>query len=1160
MLTRRSHVECPASFAIFVDGVSGAEGTINEVNCSGNGNVNGVFQLSFKPCQSEGNTLFWSGGCVTEGTVEAVPRYPMSNLPSSACCANSVNDRGYGGLKTIAWIPPTIEINPSGATAILEGDFKGVMTQDFGAIDGYLSTRNNNDGYFTNSQSVNCWADWQSWSLNTPAIDNILPIKRYFYVVAFASQLEDPLDDNPYRRTDNGIRDCIAEADITNEMKTIVVDILITGLDNVQSADYGGGGVTSDKVVLAVPSDDYYTQGLGGDPDDLCGLVKVLDSGLSVTNGDPLWAGYLWPYVIASYVSNVIESDNCPQDVDTPVELDPSFSSPLGNDYYLQVFPSVSSSYVLHKTGSKMKRSCNEPPLPQNPSGISIVIRKPIQKEYAYQNNVYSTYVDNRKCLLVDYHPAVTTPLDINATASDTVTLDFNVKQDPTSMWELSYNISEKMWLLYLVFYTSGSIKRRVVLDYPKYELYDGNPCNHQEKILNLIDKGDGENGCQYAPSTVSLIVPACDSALARRPLAPINFRSRPNGHYNRTGRFINRYGCGCRCDDAVTGRSIRCRGDASAPAFMSQQCSICTDGSQPCAYDVVFDCDIIYRKVEIAAQTTTLRRKCFFDKACRYYALGKSPFEEDGTVGKEPKCVLPEASGKHCTWGDWYVDLGASKCIADKSIEVCPESTLIGCLINTTFTYQFPDIWLEQRAAAEVKKPACNAGNYDQYVGASVLWSAFGNATHRQCEDLRGCKWIGSLCEDDINPNYNSRCQVPSFSDRLLFEMYKTDDDLGKKIGFGKCLHFGGIYTTGVYDRIFVVERRGTYTLCLTILAEWIGTYSTYTENMQYLEPVIRYESDLPYTGNCTDNIGMTLVTNNTKNDFWETLNLPDSIQLIPSAIKIDGGSSSGTSLCNKPFYQNLIKPKENLLSSQSLPPTEDCLCPDIRNTTAFDISYKDKNYTIPAITLKLAAYEGFSRGVCYKSMPDIWIPEISFGGLESGITGGNNTGSLEYWLGTGRDSFSESSGAISKLIQNKDLTLLLSEAGKQIAGYIVPEVCSDGRQLHVFCFLAQTKSQWSVPDFNQNMFKLIVVALTADPDSIQQDSDEHIYHTNYIPRSGSRPPPTATSCSVRFRNTSTRAFTQQNWGDERYMLKCPYMAPEKTMLFPEQIDVNLV
>ena len=40
-------------------------------------------------------------------------------------------------------------------------------------------------------------------------------------------------------------------------MKTIVVDILITGLDNVQSVDYGGGGVTSDKVVLAVPSDAW---------------------------------------------------------------------------------------------------------------------------------------------------------------------------------------------------------------------------------------------------------------------------------------------------------------------------------------------------------------------------------------------------------------------------------------------------------------------------------------------------------------------------------------------------------------------------------------------------------------------------------------------------------------------------------------------------------------------------------------------------------------------------------------------------------------------------------------------------------------------------------------------------------------------------------------
>jgi hypothetical protein len=312
-----------------------------------------------------------------------------------------------------------------------------------------------------------------------------------------------------------------------------------------------------------------------------------------------------------------------------------------------------------------------------------------------------------------------------------------------------------------------------------------------------------------------------------------------------------------------------------------------------------------------------------------------------------------------------------------------------------------------------------------------------------------------------------------------------------------------------------------------------------------------------------------MTLVTNNTRNDFWEQANLPSSIQLIQSLIKIDGGSSSGTSLCNKPFYQNLAKPKENLLSSQSLPPTENCLCPDIRNTTAFDISYKDKTYTIPAITLKLAAYEGFSRGVCYKSMPNIWIPEDSFGGLESGIVGGNSTGSLEYWLGTGRNSFFTSSKAISKLMRNRELTLLLSEAGKQIAGYIVPEVSDDGRQLHVFLFLAQTKSQWSAPDFNQNMLKLVVVAVPTDPDYIMQQDDyagtnwvedRDVYHTNYIPLSGSRPPPTATSCSVRFRNTSTRAFSQLGWYDERYMFNCPYMAPEKTMLFPELIDVNLV
>jgi hypothetical protein len=544
-----------------------------------------------------------------------------------------------------------------------------------------------------------------------------------------------------------------------------------------------------------------------------------------------------------------------------------------------------------------------------------------------------------------------------------------------------------------------------------------------------------------------------------------------------------------------------------------------------------------------------------------------------DGVVGQEPVCAIQGDPLTRCTWAGWfsYTDFSSNLCLPDVIHEVCPESTLIGCLINTTFTYQFPDIWLEQRAAADVEKPACNAGDYDQYVGASVLWSAFGNATHRQCEDLRGCKWVGSLCEDDVNENYNSQCLDLSLSEDEIFKGQRDEileyiiengirrGSLGAYEGFGKCLHFGGIYTTGVYDRIFFEEYRGGYRLCLTILCEWIGEF---TSNRQYREPAIKYASVLPYRtpGDCNASVVMELIVNNTKNDFWEQLNLPDSIELIPSAIKIDGGSSSGTSLCNKPFYQNLDKPKENLLSSQSLPPTEGCLCPDIRKTKPFDIKYNDKTYTIPAITLKLAAYEGFSRGVCHESMPDIWIPEISFGGLESGIVGGNDTGSLERWLGTGKHSFAESSGAISTLIQDKDLMLLLSEAGKQISGYIVPEVASDGRQLHVFCFLAQTKSQWSVPDFNQNMFKLIVVALSADPNSWQADEDKYVYHTNYIPRAGSRPPPTATSCNVRFRNTSTRAFTQQNWQSASSVMHCPYMAPKETMLFPEQIDVNLV
>lgn len=255
----------------------------------------------------------------------------------------------------------------------------------------------------------------------------------------------------------------------------------------------------------------------------------------------------------------------------------------------------------------------------------------------------------------------------VSVTMSDVVTgVDTNNSRFKTD-WHLEYNISKSKWLL----------RSFAVIGYPQYELEDSDPCVGDEKVLSRVIE-DGDSGCQNSPPTVTItrVCPpdAEETAFPRK----LN---------KRTGKSHRL--CGCDCQDQVVDLRWKCEENCESTASAgcetwsedqieckypasSDACTYCEEDKAPCAYEVMFECDIEHEGVSIAAKTVTLRHKCYFEKGkeCDWVAIGPSANAEDGPTGKQPVCARcgdPCLSG--CSWDAWKVspcptgDCGESLC-----------------------------------------------------------------------------------------------------------------------------------------------------------------------------------------------------------------------------------------------------------------------------------------------------------------------------------------------------------------------------------------------------------------------------------------------------------------------------------------------------------------
>lgn len=224
------------------------------------------------------------------------------------------------------------------------------------------------------------------------------------------------------------------------------------------------------------------------------------------------------------------------------------------------------------------------------------------------------------------------------------------------SKWRLTYSRYDELWVL-------KSYNR---VDYPVYSLDDSDPCTGDEKILSLVTPPDSaDNGCANRPPTVTITrvcPPDADETAFPRKLN------------KRTGK--SRRLCGCDCQDQVVDLRFECEENCESTASAgcetwsedhieckypasSDACTYCEEDKAPCAYEVMFECDIEHEGVSIAAKTVTLRHKCYFEKGkeCDWVAVGPSPNPDDGPVGKQPVCATcadPCLSG--CTWDAWTV------------------------------------------------------------------------------------------------------------------------------------------------------------------------------------------------------------------------------------------------------------------------------------------------------------------------------------------------------------------------------------------------------------------------------------------------------------------------------------------------------------------------
>lgn len=263
------------------------------------------------------------------------------------------------------------------------------------------------------------------------------------------------------------------------------------------------------------------------------------------------------------------------------------------------------------------------------------------------------------------------------------------------SKWTLFWDIADTKWIL-------ESFNR---LEYPRYSLIDATPCEGETKVLTLDDHPSGaENGCNVAPATVTL---TRECGPEREPRE--HQRSKQTGQLRRP--------CGCACDDEISDSRHLCHSKCASVASpgcesysadgitckypkSSDCCEYCETDSAPCAYEVLFDCQLDHEGTNIAAKRVVLRHECYFNSECEWVALGpetascgtaESPIVGEGTFGAQPVCAsCTDDCQTGCSWATWVTAPGGVNIITALGI-----SWRLNVAEVSTLSFQHPTFGL---------------------------------------------------------------------------------------------------------------------------------------------------------------------------------------------------------------------------------------------------------------------------------------------------------------------------------------------------------------------------------------------------------------------------------------------------------------------------------
>ena len=629
-VTRRPFTSCPYTWSVAVGGISSGTGSVGDRQCRGLNVIS--YKMTFRACDSTGNTLNWVGKCF---------------VPPAPICSDPVEGRNMCDVET------TIDVPSMGANLSMQ---QHVANESFG-ID------------LTQGGYQNPTAGQQNQNGQLfPSGAGIVPD----YFVTKPTNLDVAFSGGEYLLTDllggqsistkwrawPTIGGCPPRG-VPREEQVFNAQYGQVGFYS-QFNDYAGWGqfVPFSQIIAESKENILYRPEVNGPQKtmnkSIWGWTDFLLGEEKDAEGELITVLYLKVYIFAiRVVSSYFEASY--DDVD--------FSGPIPQ-WREQYYTITKRIYRYVTTDNIFDFD------PDDDETVSACERSTTATLVGSGDLVYGsegeTYQDERFVIAPDFVPSsiqITTKFNDERNGLEGV-VGADAGDRGNATWRLEYNIQEQLWTL-------RSFER---IQNPIYTLVDSNPCEGLSKTLTRV-QNIGGNGCEVSPETVE-ITRGCPAQLSFRPRDP---RVRPPPEQRQCMRNSEHKGCDCkdmpiderwrslsRCEDTT---ELGCEdyGDDVECFFPKNQltCADCGDSEIPCTYEALFGagivgetgrCDIVYEGAGIASSTVTLRQRCRFKGPCEWVAVGPTGDKRDGVVGREPYCMLCSDSSidscaSDCTW-----------------------------------------------------------------------------------------------------------------------------------------------------------------------------------------------------------------------------------------------------------------------------------------------------------------------------------------------------------------------------------------------------------------------------------------------------------------------------------------------------------------------------